>query len=147
MFAFAKKPAIFVANVAFGLGILCFVYPFFINLTDRDNLILATLIAMYLLFLLNAIISANPAHASLWAVLKGFLAFGCGALGGMLASRLPDTFIGDTGEIALLHFCVLAINLLVIILPCVGFARRQKHERCVSPSNPQSIPKEKEGQN
>lgn len=133
LFACLNLAVPYTANIAFVLGVLCFIFPFFIRLsTDFE---FALLILTYCLLLLNAVISVKVRCAGKWAVTKGILAFICCALTTPYLKWLvglvsliyePPLVLLDSIGIVL-H----SITLAVVVLPVLGLVRKRRAKRAM----------------
>jgi len=133
LFAYLNLAVPYIANIAFVLGVLCFIFPFFIRLsTDFE---FALLILTYCLLLLNAVISVKVRCAGKWAVTKGILAFICCALTTPYLKWLvglvsliyepPLVLLNSIGIV--LH----SITLAVVVLPALGLVRKRRAKRAM----------------
>ena len=69
-----KVSKVYIANIAFVLGVLCFIAPFLVSSTIFEFFLL---ILTYCLLLANAFLSVDLSSFRKWALVKGVVAFIC----------------------------------------------------------------------
>ena len=124
-----KVSKAYIANIAFVLGVLCFIAPFLVSSRFFEFFLL---ILTYCLLLASAFLSVDLSSFRKWALVKGVVAFICCFLTTPYLKFLATIFY--IHSIILLNFVVVILHIItlaVIVLPLIGLVRNIRAKRTV----------------
>jgi hypothetical protein len=117
---------LYAAEMVFALGLLCFICPFFLDLSTERYFALVLVICMYIFFLLDALCTVVFNYSRLWSFMKGFAAFTCCSLQSPFLGRLAEGIDSSAVYSNLILVTSIVITIAVLILPIIAYKRHLK---------------------